>query len=121
MKLTLPKEVVIISDPSRIRFQGGAEQILVLSKELEKISFLNDGDYAELKPFKFYVSSVVVHDYNANNFYLPMDAWRIMAAKFREVASSWEDSPFDFNDCGYISPKLERDIGVELIGDPYPR
>jgi hypothetical protein len=49
---------------------------------------------------------------------LPADAWNIMASKFMEVAYGLEDSPFDFNDCGYLTPRLKRDLGIEMIGNP---
>jgi len=41
-----------------------------------------------------------------------------MASKFIEVATGWEESPLDFNDCGYLYPRLDTDLGVELVGEP---
>ena len=61
---------------------------------------------------------------------MPWHAWGIAASKFGEVATSFEDSPFDFSECGYIvrihsdgvtSPAPWPDVGVELVGDPIPR
>ena len=49
---------------------------------------------------------------------MPADAWNIMASKFIEVAIGWEESPLDFNDCGYLYPRLDTDLGVELVGEP---
>jgi hypothetical protein len=41
-----------------------------------------------------------------------------MASKFIEVATGWEESPLDFNDCGYLNPRLDTGLGVELVGEP---
>lgn len=49
---------------------------------------------------------------------LPPDAWGIVASKFAEVAGGWEESPFYFGDCGYLSPRPEPDVGIELVGPP---
>jgi hypothetical protein len=49
---------------------------------------------------------------------LPPNAWNILASKFAEVATGWEESPFDFGDCGYLHPRPEPDLGVELVGEP---
>jgi hypothetical protein len=43
-------------------------------------------------------------------------AWNIAASKFIEVATGREKSPFDFGDCGYLRPRPDVDIGVELRG-----
>jgi hypothetical protein len=45
-------------------------------------------------------------------------AWSIAASKFIEVATGREKSPFDFGDCGYLRPRPDVDIGVELRGEP---
>lgn len=47
---------------------------------------------------------------------LPPDAWNIVASKFAEVVDGWEESPFYFGDCGYLSPRPEPDVGIELVG-----
>jgi hypothetical protein len=49
---------------------------------------------------------------------LPNDAWNVLVSKFIEVTACWEESPFDFGDCGYISPKMCPDLGIELDGEP---
>ena len=49
---------------------------------------------------------------------LPPDAWNIVASKFSDVVSGREDSPFYFGDCGYLSPRPEPDVGIELVGTP---
>ena len=49
---------------------------------------------------------------------LPDHAWKILASKFTEVTEGWEESPFDFADCGYLYPKPDPDLGIELVGDP---
>lgn len=49
---------------------------------------------------------------------LPPDSWGIVASKFAEVVGGWEESPFYFGECGYLSPRPEPDIGIELVGTP---
>ena len=49
---------------------------------------------------------------------LPPFAWNIAASKFAEVATGWEETPFDFSSCGCLWPPPKPDIGVERIGLP---
>jgi hypothetical protein len=49
---------------------------------------------------------------------MPPDAWSVLASKVIEVTAGWEDSPFDFSECGFLAPPPTPDIGVELVGEP---
>jgi hypothetical protein len=121
MKLNLPKGLVLDELNDKFRFRGTADQIQELSTELRKIQNLRNGQKCHLDKLTIIVSDEVPAFADKFTIQLPKKAWNIMASKFSEVAYNWEESPFDFNDCGYLSPKLGIDLGVELIGEPNPR
>ncbi|MDO1451984.1 hypothetical protein Q0590_37290 [Rhodocytophaga aerolata] len=121
MKLNLPNGIEINEFEDKFRFRGTADQIQQLSVELRKIKNLSNGEKCRLGKLTLIVSDEVP-DFNAKStIQLPKHAWNIMASKFSEVAYNWEESPFDFNTCGYLQPRLEIDLGVELIGEPNQR
>ena len=117
----LPKDIEVIEFQDRLRFKGTANQIDQLALEIQQLSTLKNDQKVKLGDYSFVISDIVPILPKRGIIQLPNHAWNIMASKFSEVANNWEDSPFDFNDCGYINPKLDFDIGVELIGEPNPR
>ena len=121
MKLNLPRGLVLDELEDKFRFRGTADQIQELSIELRRIQNLRNGQKCHLDKLTLIVSDEVPAFADNFTIQLPKEAWNILASKFSEVAFSWEESPFDFNDCGYLSPVLGIDLGVELIGAPNPR
>ena len=117
----LPKGIEVIELQDRLRFKGTAHQIDQLANEIRQLSTLKNDQKVKLADYSFITSDLVPTLSKSGTIQLPNHAWNIMASKFSEVANNWEDSPFYFNDCGYINPKLDFDIGVELVGEPNPR
>ncbi len=120
-KFNLPDGMDLIELDNKLRFKGTADQIDRLSSEILKIAELKKNQKYKLGKFIFSVSDTIPTDFDLHHVRILADAWKIMSLKFREVANSWESSPFDFNDCGYLDPKLEFNLGVELVGEPNPR
>ena len=117
----LPKGIEVVEHQDGLIFKGSAEQIDQLADEIRQLSTLKNNEKVKFGQYRFIISDFIPATQNKGTVQLPNHAWNIMASKFSEVANSWEDSPFNFNDCGYINPKLEFDIGVELVGQPNPR
>jgi hypothetical protein len=89
---------------------------MAFASDLRAVSKLPLGDSAILKGWLFIVSNS--SSAQSRVIAMPQRAWSVCASKFTEVATGREQSPFDFNDCGYLMPQLQQDIGVELIGAP---
>lgn len=117
----LPKDIEVIELHDRLMFKGAANQIDQLAFEIQQLSTLKNDQKVILGDYSFVISDIAPTLPKRGIIQLPNHAWNIMASKFSKVANNWEDSPFDFNDCGYIKPKLDFDIGVEPIGEPNPR
>lgn len=117
----LPKGIEVIEHHDGLTFKGTAEQIDQLANKIRHLSTLKNNDKIKFGKYCFIISDFVPTTPKRGTVQLPSHAWNIMASKFSEVANSWEDSPFNFNDCGYINPRLNFDIGVELVGEPKPR
>ena len=117
----LPEGIEVIELQDGLTFRGTAEQINQLANEIRQLSNLKNNEKVKFGQYLFIISDLVPTTANKGTVQLPNHAWNIMASKFSEVANSWEESPFNFNDCGYINPKLEFDLGVELVGQPNPR
>ncbi len=118
MKLNLPKGIELNEFEGKFRFKGTADQIQELSIELKKIQSLRNGEKCHLGKLTLIVSDKIPDFISKSTIQLPKQAWTVMASKFSEVAHNWEKSPFDFNDCGYLSQRLAIDLGIELIGEP---
>ena len=117
----LPRGIEVIELQEGLTFRGTAEQIDQLANEIRLLSTLKNNEKVKFGQYRFIISDFVPTNPDKGTIQLPNHAWNIMASKFSEVANSWEDSPFNFNDCGYINPKLDFDLGVELVGEPKPR
>lgn len=113
----LPPGMELIELSDGLRFKGTADQIETLASEIRKISNLKEGESLSMGKYVFIVSETIHEPEQTNIIQLPKDAWKIMASKFNEVAYDWEESPFDFNSCGYIRPRISFDLGVELVGE----
>lgn len=114
----LPAGIEVIELQDRLRFKGTANQIDLLAHEIRQLSTLKNNWKVKLGDYTFITSDLMPIFPKSGTIQLPYRAWNVMASKFSEVANNWENSPFDFNDCGYITPKLDFDIGVELVGEP---
>ena len=118
-KLVLPPGIVVIDGPKGLRFQGTATALLRLCDEtLARLRYAPDGS-------RFVVGDWIMGIFEHQPLLdspkliaMPRTAWGIVSAKFAEVATGWEETPFDFSDCGYLWPPPDPDIGVELVGAP---
>ena len=117
IKIDIPDGMEIIKSENGIRLKGTAQQIIDISEQIRPIKNLPPGGFALLDEYELVVSNQISRI--NKRISLPADAWNIMASKFIEVAIDFEQSPFDFSDCGYLYPKPAFDIGVELIGKPF--
>ncbi|QIL74611.1 hypothetical protein [Hymenobacter sp. HDW8] len=120
MVLELPKGIQIIELPHAMRFKGDAASIERLESELRIIQHSSFEQKYTLGSITLIVSDELPYALRKGTYQMPRDAWNVLASKFMEVAMSLEDSPFDFNDCGYLYPPLEFDLGVELVVKPNP-
>jgi hypothetical protein len=117
-RLNLPSSVEIVAGPSGPRFRGSALPLRSLAKMLRGLSTAPTGLVCRIGSIELYVTNDP-NDLGAQGrVALPDHAWIVLASKFVEVTAGWEDSPFDFADCGYLHPKPDPDLGIELVGDP---
>ena len=119
MQLSLPSSVQIVERSGGIRFRGPASSILALVAELRRLQTAPLLTRYSVAGYVFLVTDSVLPDAH-NIVAMPAQAWGIAASKFAEVATGREESPFDFADCGYLSPPPLFDVGVELLGSPTP-
>jgi hypothetical protein len=117
--LELPPGITIVARRTGLRFRGDATALLALA---EWVRTLSRSRVTELtvNDWRLLASDEVPSEPDNRIVVLPAHAWNIAASKFAEVATSWEKSPFDFGDCGYLIPRPQPDVGVELIGQPFP-
>jgi hypothetical protein len=96
------------------RFRGTAEEILAVAGALRKMKDLPEGSRIRHGRLEYIVSEQIPENPPKCDIYMPGHAWAAAASKFAEVALGWEESPFDFNTCGYLPQKLKWDLGVEV-------
>lgn len=116
--LELPAGIEVLQKPSGLRFRGTARALLLWSDRLRTLRDSPVGTRVPVADWELVVAAVPPAERPRRAIHLPPDAWNIAASKFAEVATGWESSPFDFRDCGYLSPPPDPDIGVELVGEP---
>lgn len=116
--LDVPSDVQIVRGPNGPRFRGPALPLRGLAESLRSLSEAPLGLVCHVGPIELYVTEDPSDLHAEGRVALPRDAWNILASKFVEVTAGWEESPFDFGDCGYLHPSPEIDLGVELVGEP---
>jgi hypothetical protein len=116
-RLKLPMFVEIVQGPWGPRFRGPAFALKELIEPLRSLQHAPIGMIFCIESIELYVSYSPDDPQNKGRVALPPDAWNILACKFNEVVYGYEETPFDFGDCGYLSmPAL--DLGIELVGKP---
>ena len=118
IEITLPKGIEIVQGPYGPRFKGAARALRELASQLRILRDAPLGFTCRVGSVTLYVTDNTADIRGRDRVSMPPQAWNILASKFTEVTYGWEDSPFDFRDCGYLSPPPEPDLGVELDGDP---
>jgi hypothetical protein len=115
MKIELPVGVTSKLYPDKIRFIGDKDSISVFAERIRNLKDLKTGALVKLGEIKVGVSEEITYRFFEKNFVeMPGHAWNIFASKIQDVVEGFEENPFDFNDCGYLYPKLQFDIGVEI-------
>lgn len=117
-KIPLPEGIEIVQGPRGARFKGPAGPLCELADQLRSLRDAPAGYMCSVGSVTLCVTEFVPQVDPQSPVSMPARAWNILASKFIEVATGWEDSPFDFGDCGYLSPPPNPDLGVELVGDP---
>ena len=117
-RIILPKTVKIVQGPKGPRFKGPAFAIRQLALSLRDLRDAPQGLICSVGEIELYVTDNPNDPHGKGRIMLPREAWNILASKFVEVATGWEESPFDFGDCGYLHPIPVLDLGVELVGEP---
>jgi len=113
-----PSEVQIVQGPSGPRFRGPALPLRALAESLRSLSIAPLGLVCHIGSIELYVTNDPHDSHAQGRIALPRDAWNILASKFVEVTAGWEESPFDFGDCGFLHPRPNPDLGIELVGEP---
>ena len=104
--------------PDGPRFRGPALSLRGLAESIRVLSEAPLGLVCRVGAVELYVTEDPSDSHAKGRIALPRDAWNILSSKFVEVTAGWEESPFDFGDCGYLYPRPEIDLGVELVGEP---
>lgn len=120
-RVPLPDDVKIVQGPHGPRFLGPAIPLRKLADSLRLFKDAPAGFVCKVGSLELYVTNGPDDPHARGRVALPGRAWNILASKFIEVTSGWEDSPFDFGDCGYLNPRPEPDLGVVLVGEPEGR
>jgi hypothetical protein len=119
MEITLPEAVTLVEFPNKIRFKGKQNVLSDFVEEFRRISKLSNGQLCKFDEYTFKVSDLITDDSLKQNWIeMPNHAWNIMTSKFHDVLNEYDDNPLDFNDCGYLNPKLPFDIGIEVTDLP---
>ena len=115
----LPEGVEIVSGENGPVFRGAATALFpAVTEFLRQLSHRPVGSRVRVGRFVLCSSNEIPVIPDPLVVVLSPDAWNIVASKFAEVVGGWEESPFYFGDCGYLSPRPEPDVGIELVGTP---
>lgn len=115
LEIEVPRNLEIVPMEHKVLFRGSREDIAALAQAFFQFKTLKDGALCKLDRYTLKVSDYITEDGKRPYWIeLPGHAWVIMGCKFQEVAFGHEESPFDFNDCGYTN-EIPYDIGVELV------
>lgn len=115
----IPDGVEIVAGEKGPVFRGPATALFpAVTEFLRQLSHMPVGRRVRVGKFVLCSSNEIPVIPDPLVVVLPPDAWNIVASKFAEVVGGWEESPFYFGDCGYLSHCPEPDVGIELVGTP---
>jgi hypothetical protein len=116
--IDLPEAIQVVQGPVGPRFRGPAPELRKLAESLRTLRNAPIGLVCHVGSIELYVTEDPNDPHGVGRISLPREAWNILASKIIEVTAGWEKTPFDFGDCGYLDPRPEPDLGIELLGDP---
>ena len=118
LTIDLPESVEIIDGPFGPRFKGPALPLRRLAESLRVLSKVPLGFVCLVGHLELYVTDDPSDPHAQGRVSMPRNAWNILASKFVEVTAGYEESPFDFGDCGFLYRRPDPDLGVVLVGEP---
>ncbi len=110
LQIDLPGKIEVMGSATGIRFRGTAEEIVALADDIRAVSRLPPGGFAFLQDIERTVGNAPSR--SPHRITLRARDWNIMSSLFKDVAYGWEESPFDFNDSGFLLRPLTRNLGV---------
>jgi hypothetical protein len=112
----LPPGIDPVEGPNGgLRLRGPAQQMADAVQGFRSFKNLPEGTEFKIGEWTLKVSELVQ---NAPHLIaMPGWAWGFAAGVLGDVPYGGSFNPFDFGRTGPLDPPLERDIGVEVIGD----
>jgi hypothetical protein len=110
--------VEIVDGPTGVRLRGPAGPVAETLDRLRALKNEHDGYTARLGDWTLIVDDLVSGQLPPRTVSLPGRAWNIAASVLRDAAFGDYTNPMDFGDVGYLNPRPEVDIGVEIVGEP---
>ena len=117
-RIDLPESIHVVQGPVGPQLRGPALELRKLASSLRTLRDASNGFVCRVGSVKLYVTDDRNDPHAVGRIALPREAWNILASKFIEVTAGLEETPFDFGDCGYLYPRPDPDLGIELVGDP---
>jgi hypothetical protein len=98
--------------------RGRARAVVEAAEALRDLRDQPEGTIAVVGKWALVVSEFIPDERDARSIVMPGHAWNIAASILRDVGYGDYLSPFDFGEVGYLNPRPDPDIGVELVGPP---
>ena len=118
-KIKIPKGIEIDYFEDRACIKGTKASLFSFIETLRSISKLKSGTGIKLGELILKVSKApTFFGMRSKSIEMPSDAWNILASKFYDVWEGFDENPFYFNDCGYLYPKNEYDLGILITDMP---
>ena len=114
--LYVAEGVNVVDGPRGVRLRGAADRVAATVEGLRALAMKPEGYRVNLGDWKLCVSEFVPEHRQAREVTMPAHAWNIAASILRDVAYGEYANPFDFQDCGYLVPPADPDVGVEIVG-----
>ena len=117
--INLPNSISIEYQDNKAKVTGDKNSIYNFISEIRKISKLDVGSLCKLDKLTLKVSDTITSD-SEKPFWIEMPdhAWGIMASKFYDAWEGFDDNPLYFNDCAYLKPRNNYDLGIEMTDMP---
>jgi hypothetical protein len=106
--------VEVVAGPRGVRLRGPAEAIVAAVQGLRGLKDAPEGSTAQLGTWTLVVSEYIPETLSPHTVSMPGHAWNIAASVLSDAALGEYENPFDFGDVGYLNPRPDPDIGVEV-------
>lgn len=117
LRIKLPVGVKIKYNKSAAYLYASKGALTPVVQELRQFAETGNGAIAKMADLTLKVSNTISPiAVKPKSVVMPVEAWEYLVERFSNVLAGNECNPLHFNECGYLNPPVDYDLGI-LVTD----